>query len=58
MKKKKVLKSNAFKATIKNQVLPNRMPKIIEKATSNVVRKMEQLDLSNPTLRSTLVQPL
>lgn len=56
--KKKVLKSNAFKATVKNQVLPNRMPKIIEKATSNVVKKMEQLDFSDPTVGSTLVQPL
>ena len=47
-----------IKATIKNQVPPNRTAKIIKKATSNVVRKMEQLDLSNPTVGSTLVQPL
>lgn len=34
------------------------MPKIIKKETSNVVKKMEQLDLSDPTVGSTLVQSL
>lgn len=46
------LKAMPLKATIKNQVSPSRMPKIIKKAASNVVKKMEQLDLSDPTVGS------
>lgn len=47
-----------IKATVKNQVPPNRMvkiikkKKIIKKATSNVVKEMEQLELSDPTVGS------
>lgn len=41
-----------IKATIKNQVPPNRTAKIIKKATSNVVKEMEQPKLSDPTVGS------
>ena len=50
--KKKFLKAMPIKATVKNQVPPNRMAKIIKKATSNVVKEMEQLELSDPTVGS------
>ena len=51
--RKKVLKAIPIKATIKNQIPPNRMAKIIKKATSNVVKEMERLELSDPTVGST-----